>query len=86
VVKEKMAGEIIERAKKMAEDARLASLSLEEAGSSMEDIKGNLSYFPFHPAAWTEMVQGLDVDTKEEYEALAVKWNKEGVPKDTQQK
>lgn len=80
VVKEKMAEKIIARAKEMAK------LAQEEAGSSPEDIKGNLSYFPFHPAAWTEMCQGLDADTKEEYEELAVKWNTEGVPREVQQK
>jgi hypothetical protein len=86
VVKEKMAEEIIKRAMEMAEESRLAEISPEEAGPSTEDTKGNLDYFPFHPAAWTDICDGLDSDTREEYEALAVKWNTEVVPRDIQQK
>jgi hypothetical protein len=86
VVKEKMTEKIIQRAKEMAKESRLNAIPLEEAGPSTEDTKGNLDYFRFHPAAWTEICHGLEADTREEYEALAIKWNTEVIPRDIQQK
>lgn len=76
VVREKMAKEVIERAKELAEAAGVLNTSL----------KGNRDYLRFYPTALTEIIEDLDEDTREEYLDLADKRNDGGVPPLVQQK
>jgi hypothetical protein len=76
VVQEKMTNEIVERAKQLAE----------VAGHSSSSSKGNLDYLPFYPAAWTQIVNELDDDTREEYLDLVDERNSGHVSSLVQQK